>query len=320
MKELKSSMAPVGVNLTYVLNYPTIKGNKELSLLPSSKAMHWCMMACGVHRIFNEKDLREFLFRLPIALHCRNLLQNWFGYNELMTYKVGENQFIFSVSDVFAHYGIEIQDSLNNYESREVFLNSLEKNQRTAQLISLFSGIEVIPLPHDDDGDPFYSSKEEILTAPATEKILYDAEFFCNDVMKLVPDDLFIRQDRFEMKISEIENRKVAIAGIPKFEISDVPSKIIDDCMLLMFKDEWITDIKQNAPEDYIELASKYIFLAWLFANDLMISDGVFADPVEGINLNPEDYEEEDGINLLHTYELYNMEEVKPIMKGLFFK
>jgi hypothetical protein len=51
-----------------------------------------------------------------------------------------------------------------------------------------------------------------------------------------------------------------------------------------------------------------------------MILDGLETRETEGITLNYKDYElEGGGFNLGETIEMYNLEEMVPILKGLFF-
>ena len=320
MEERKSAVGNVGVNYQYILNYRLVSKPNETSVLPpSTKAMHWCMMATRINRIFSEEDLNEFLFRLPIALHSLNLLDNWITYDHLMNYKTSDTILTFSTRDIISHFGIEVSDSVNNFISRDTFLSEFESHLTKIMLIGLFSGVEVLPFKTDLLSETIIIEKPSIAHL-IDEKMIKDAEFFAVDVLSMAPKDLYDNQDRFKDKLLEIERRKAIIANRPKFNLKAIPADIRDQCMEMMFDTEWVADSRLNAPDDYEDLANKYIYLAWLFANDLMISDGVMADPVEGVDLDPMNYEFEDGgFNLLQTYDDNNFEAVKPLLKGLLF-
>lgn len=314
MTQKESSTSPVGVNCNYIRNYPLLEEEGHRVLLPSTKAMQWCMLACGIHRIFTEQDLREFLFRLPIALHHLHLLNNWFAYDELMNYKVGGQSLTFSVNDIFAHYGIEVCDSVINYTSRDQFFQGIDTKLKGVVVVGIFTGVEVIPFEYDPLTETTHIRVGKVSNS-INDKLLLDAQFFASDVLRQAPKDLFEQQDRFKEKLLEIESRRKRIAELPTFDLSKLPSELIDTCMDLMFDESWVKDCRMNAPDDYKDLAQKYIFLAWAFANDLMVINDGMAFPVEGLDLNPEDYEEDCGFNLLHTYDSYNLKEVGTLLR-----
>ena len=320
MKGRTSNFSDIGVNPKYIINFQTDEDptTGEPKLPPASLAMQWCMLGCGINRIFSEEDLKEFLFRLPILLHSQGLLDKWFGEDRLFSFRVSETRYDFSVKDIFNHYGIEVVDSLTNYSGREQFFNRLQQNLTNVMLIGALSDFSVIPPEKAGDDEIIISAGQYI--PEITNELKNNAAFFAQDVLRQVPEHLFAGQGRFAEKLKEIEERKLAISQIPVFDINKLSDEFCDKCMQTMFEPEWVMKVKEADIDDYNEFKEKYIHLAWLFANDLMISDGMMAWEVEGVELDHDYFELDDGgINLLHTYEICAMKELEPVLRGLFF-
>jgi hypothetical protein len=84
-----------------------------------------------------------------------------------------------------------------------------------------------------------------------------------------------------------------------------------------MYKDEYIKHLLNN-PDEFEKKGKPLIYLAWLIANDFLILDGLSTHEKEGITLNYMDYElEGGGFNLGETIEMYNLEEIGLLLKGL---
>ncbi len=81
-------MADIGINLAFTKGLPAEHFRYYGKAMPASYAMAWCMIATGFSRIFTKEDLREFLFRIPISLHSRGLVETWLEKERLMGYKV----------------------------------------------------------------------------------------------------------------------------------------------------------------------------------------------------------------------------------------
>ena len=60
------------------------------------------------------------------------------------------------------------------------------------------------------------------------------------------------------------------------------------------------------------------LYLAWLFAHELIWGDVYEFNMHEGIEINEQDYAEEDEtFNIFQTIDDYNMEECVPLLKGI---
>lgn len=320
MTEKQSNYSGIGINHSYIEGFQLAEDPEtgKSVLPPASYAMHWCMMACDVNRIFSREDLKEFLYRLPILLQSQHLLNKWFGEERLFSYKIGDINYEFTTSDIFDHYGIEIIDGLKNFGSRERFFNNMEQRIKNAILVGYISNYSVIPLENEIHG---YQSEDYDKSIPEiTKKVQEDAGFFAEDMIKLASPTLFNHQERFEEKLQNIEERKVAIAKIPTFQFEKISAQIVEKCIPHMYDPKWVKETKEEDPELLYELVKSHLYLAWLYANDYIMWDELFeAVPVEGIDIDEADYENDYGcFDLQGYYEDYNLKEVEPFVKGLF--
>jgi hypothetical protein len=274
------------------------------------------MMATEFYRIFTKEDLYEFLFRLPIVLDKMNLLENWFGYEQLMKYKVKEMQYTFTIQDVFDHFGMEQMEVLFNYVSREEFLENANLGPNFARVMGLLNRFEVIPTAKS--GKELRTLHKDKVAAGITEEVLKNATFFADDAIKLAPEELFTDRDRFLEREKEIKERAEAIAKIPKFDIAKIPDEIMKKCIDHLFDPEFVEEIRETNEQGFEKELEKYIYLAWLGANGYIRFEKGQALVHEGIEINPDDYKNNElGNDLYMIYEYSDMQGLEPLLKGL---
>lgn len=304
----------LGINLNYVKGLPSEHLKYYGTPMPSSCALTWCMHATGFNRIFTREDMKEFFFRLAISLESMSLVETWLEKGRLMTYHVDGSEYILTLQDVIAHFGIEVANSLHNSSSRKSFLNSIKDKIGSAMLIGSLNGFSVIPPVMNDNGEIKYTAHKHV--SELTDTLISKAEFFAADLMKFVPEELFeARHPLMDQKEIEIEERGVTVRNLPEFDIESIPQDVIEICLGKMFNSEF-SEKCLNDRELFDKSVKPLIYLAWLWANDLMESDGIFAYEKEGVKLDHQDYELEDGgSNLLTTTEDYNLRELSEYLK-----
>lgn len=311
----------VGFNVLYINNYPQDRMQTNDAFLPSSFAMQWCMHATFMNRLFTKEDVQEFLFRLAITLDTLGVVENWFAYDKLLNFQFRDTFEVLSADDILFHYGFEVTDSVKNKAEREFYLDNIKKGIKNAMFVGALEGCQVIS-PKKIGEDKLEISGMEY--APkVNKKLIQKAEFFANDILKMAPDGLFdyVSEEK-KRKLKEIELRKDKITRLPQFDISKIPTDIIKKCMYIMYEAESAKEIL-DIPEDFETFGKPLIKLGWLWANDMMVSDDESASEIEGVDLNWDDYElqEDDaGINLLQTFDDYNLEECIPLLKGVGLK
>lgn len=134
-----SNMQFADIDYTYMQGYPVEYLQENGKPLPSSFAILWCMAATDVHRIFTKADMKEFLFRLAITLHSMNLLENWLIKDELLNYKVKDQEYVLKIEEVIMHFGFQIYDYANNFNERDRYLSNIAEGIKGAMFIGLFS-------------------------------------------------------------------------------------------------------------------------------------------------------------------------------------
>lgn len=303
-----TNLASHSVNVSCINNYAKENLMNGNSFRDSTHAMQWCMEATYMYRLFTREDMLEFLFRLGIVLDSLQIMENWFANNKLFNYKLNGQYYAFSAQDIIDHFGLESFDFAENGKSRKFFLDNISKGISSAILNS--EGMEV------------FSSEGHV--PEITAKLMLNADLFAREILKLAPAGYFSisNEDKIK-KLKVLEERKNKIEALPEFDINTLSKDTIELCMQIMLTDEAYEYNKSlgNDDSEYEAEKQRLIYLAWLWANDLMISDGEIAWEAEGVHINHDDYElHEEGINLLASYEVYNMAEVEDLLKGVGFK
>lgn len=310
-------MENIKIDYRYIKGHPLNNFKATGQFLPSSYAMSWCMLATYTWRIFTREDMKEFLFRLAITLHSLELVENWFLKDKLLNFIVKDKHYSLSLDDIVMHFGFEVIDGYENMNPREKYLGNVAKGIRDAMFVSAFEGFAVISPRLTGDDEFEISGKTH---APEiTPDLIKKAEFFASDLMKFIPESTFTDvSPALVEKELELEERKQKIRNLPVFDINKIPAEVVSQCFNIMFNQKFASQLLTDKDE-FERTGKPMLYLAWLWANDLMTSDGVFAHEKEGIYLTYEDYELEDGgINLLVTIERHNIDDTIPMLKGLF--
>lgn len=136
--------------------------------------------------------------------------------------------------------------------------------------------------------------------------------------MKFFPEFTFQnRSPLIAEKEIELALRRDKIKNLPVFDIKKISETTIRQCVDLMYSPE-DAEYYLNTPEDFEYIVQPWIYLAWLWANDFMVTDGITAYEKEGFPINYDYYErEEGGFNLLYTIQNYGMDRIVHLLKGL---
>lgn len=306
--------------LSYIKDYPQNEKG-EFKAMPSTFAMYWAMSACNMNRLFFKEDMKEFLFRLAITLEKMKLMENWFSYDKVLNFSLKGMQYSLSAKDILFHFGFQSGDGLDSGWRREKYLDNLGKGVFNAKFIGALMDCQIIPLKRT--GEDQYSMVDEAFDPEITDKLISNASFFSEDVLKLGSDDLFTRTcDKKEQKLEELVARRKRAASIPEFTLEIIPDGIIEECMDSIFLPEYLDELmKPENKEKWNFECFRMIKLAWLWANDLFIFDEGEVWEVEGVSLRREDYEDEDGgSHLYRIIEDYELKELTELLKGIGFK
>jgi hypothetical protein len=159
--------------------------------------------------------------------------------------------------------------------------------------------------------------------------LLEETKNFAEKALELAPPGLFADQERFMEKMAEIRLRKEAIDRIPEFEIEKIPVEIRNQCMEIMFPAEWFNKAIEQARDEpeyslsFYEEEKKYIYLAWLYSNELICYDIGMAYPVEGVDLDVDKYSinhpELGPMGLEYAIREYNIPDTETLLKGQLY-
>ena len=310
------TMANLKIDYSYISGYPYEYWEREKEVLPSAYAIYWCMTATGMYRIFSREDMKEFLFRLAIVLNSKRILETWLAEEELLRFSLRDKAYVLLAEDIALHFGIEIIDAVENCCQREQFLQKVSDFIWNATFSGLFAELLVIEAVVTGENEKKISVKEH--TPEITPELIEKAEFFSNDLMSFIPNEVFtaVNPERIRKK-EEILQRRERIKSLPVFDIRRIPDEVLRECLEIFYIEEYALHLLES-PEDFEKFGTPLIYLAWLDANNLLKFDDGFVDAAEGFYIDLRNYELEDGgSNLLQTIEMYNMAETKPLLKGL---
>lgn len=311
-----SNLSDIGINLKYIKGLPLDYFRYNGYPHPSSYAMTWCMVATGLYRIFNRDDMKEFLFRLPITLNSLGLVETWLMKDHLMDYRVKNKEYTLTLNEVSMHFGLEIADVIENKSSREQFLDRISAGITGSMIMGEFGGFSVIePEINEDDTKTFSGQKSTPAIIP---ELISKAEFFAADLLKFIPEETFTDPNPLiAEKEKEIELKKDLNKKLPVFDIKRIPRYVIKKCLEFIFVPDYAKQLL-NDQEKFDKEARPLIYLAWLLANDLLVIDGPFTCPIEGVSFNYADYtDEQNSYNLEETIETYNLAELAGELKGV---
>lgn len=305
----------IKINCSYIENYPVQNFNEYKDMASAVFAIDWCMTATFVHRIFTKEDLEEFLFRLPIALHSTGVLENWLLKGYLLKYKFKGRYHVLTLDDIIAHFGIEIYDVPQNFYNRPFYLDNVVRGLEFASVHSEVHGIDIISFKKEGNREKMVLYEETI--PEITTKLIGQADFFVKDFMKHVPEEVFKNRSKtLVKKEKELFDRKEIIKTLPKFDVEKIPKDIIKQCIEIMYELEYAKKVLHE-PEEFAASGKPLIFLAWLYANDFMESDGIMAFSKEGFYIDQDDFEG-GSVYPIESIESHNIKEMLPLLKGLF--
>lgn len=309
-------MHSIKIDYTYLTGRAKSHYDSTGEVLPAAYALLWCMVATSVNRIFTRDDLKEFLTRLAITLHSMNLVEDWFTQDRLMKYSYNGELYYLKVEDIIDHFGIEVIDLVENYSDWDHFRKTIFTSIESAMLSGVFGNFEVIGVEFDEEENKLVF--EEISLPKITPELIKKAEFFANDILKFIPEEKTVRSAEILEKEKELEQRRKKIKNYPVFDISKLPAETIMQCIEAMYAPKSAKEILE-VPEDFETFGRPMIYLAWLYANNFLEFHEGNAHPVEGFDINYEDYELEDGgYNLRITIEDHNFDEIVHLLRGAF--
>ena len=313
-------MLDIKLNFSYTKGLPLYHFQDKKEPLPASYAIAWCMLATSVSRIFTKEDMKEFLFRLSITLHSLDLLENWLVKDCLMNYSVKGKQYVLTLDDIIIHFGMEICDAYANLVSREKYLGNLLNGLKGAMFVGDQGGFSVLKteVREYEDGKQYNFSKVKNYIPEITPELITKAEFFATDLMKFIPNEIFEnRNEAMLEKEKELRERQDKINKMPVFDIYKIPQETIRQCLEIIYIPEYAEKLMADK-ELFSKEAKPLIYLGWLYANDLLDFTDDLPESMEGIPLDFEDYQLEDGgVNLNITIENYNISELTPLLSGL---
>jgi hypothetical protein len=184
---------------------------------PTSYAISWCMYATLVDRIFSKDDMREFLFRLTFVLHSKKIVENWMLTDKLFDYSIDQVELELKPQDIIAHFGFELNDSYDNYYSREIFFKDIGKTIHKAMLIAYACDFEVTPPIRIDETILEISSRH--YTPVITAELIAKADFFAHDFMKSIPEEIFNNENKARTeKEKELAKRVQGLKNSPVYK------------------------------------------------------------------------------------------------------
>lgn len=320
MNEKYSIFINWGINVYCIDDYPNIHNDENIKFLPQTYAMYWVMTATGINRLFSKDDVYELLVRLAIVLKTIGFTGNWINGKKLFGFTFDEELYDLTIDDVFKHFGMDVVDEIKNMNTREQFFAYMNKAARIEGLIEIMGNS--FRLVGDNSDDRLI---KDLQTGKAIE-VIKEAEKNADFLVRQASENAFKKNERIIEMEQELEERLKRMVSVPRFDILKIPVETRRKCYKIMFDEVFDDEDFVNSKED-VEKELKYecnfyiqhLYLAWLFANGLMIDYGTHAWPEEAFGDLDFDFFEDGGINLLDDYDAYNMKKCEILLKGAGF-
>lgn len=302
--------------------------------LPATIALTWCMNVTGINRIFLQDHLDEFLFRLTFVLPSLQIADFISTGTKLFSYKYKGITYDFTIKDIEDHLGIEVSNSYCDMSER----NTFHDNRITYVTFMLFCNamrsFYILPSKaygQDDGQANHFDTRAYKKVLPVNDEAMRaKADSFVREATQMIVSDvLCTSHSDLETKLAELKKRKSLIESYPKFDFNAIPKDIRYNCIKEAFSEKEaeivLNDEEEDAGIDYY----KFIYLAWLYANNLLLWDSHLGlTPVEGIVIDENDYiwhhhengeTVEEQLSLEAVITSYNLEAMVPYLKGMFF-
>jgi len=306
------------LNIKYVTGKP-VKYQIDFSEpMPSTRAIAWCMSETEVSRLFSKDDVWEFLFRLPILFHLRELVEDWLLGGTLFSYEFRGRQYTLKVEDLAMHFGLEAYDHYLNVTPRDRYIRRVQWGKDFPSEVGHHSHFPQLRM----DGTRLVV--DQLIYGPdVTPELISKAEFFARDVMKFIPESSLINKTKhFRYKNTELKKRAAMIEALNHFDLGRLPAATLSDCM----EKVWTGGPKDKimeAPSDADNICRQLrpmIFIAWTWANHFTNEDGLYLAGKDIFTRDYLDYEAEDGgYNLTFNIEMAMLEELIPVLRGVSF-
>jgi len=307
-------MTRLSLNLNYCKGIPYAYWGNNIEALPASHAIMWLMVATSFNRIFTREDMREFLFRIAVILDKKELTETWLIKDRFIAYEYnGEKKYLY-LEDISNHVGIEILDVVDNYSSRDFFLQQIKEKSVALSFLSLYTGCNIIiPEKTGHNSNVFRMTEIQSIITP---ELIKKSEFFASDVLAQIPDEAFVDKNvRMLEKEKEIEGRRIMIRNYPVFDVNNYSDDVLKEISLTIFGEK-DTEYYLSDAEDFHVFVVPWIHLAWLFAKNLMNIEEHNAYPKEGA---ADDFDinffDDDGFNLLDLFKSRNLAKVLHLLK-----
>ena len=286
------------------------------------------MILTGVRRLFNKKDVYEFIKRIQLLLPELEIIDNFFTNDSLFSFKFKLLTYHVTFDNLEELIGIE---ALNKNENHEPFLewkNNINQHKKVyQQLIKIepFWGLKLIDKITDVKKKETFNNKKTPIVINYTPTQLKQAIFLAEVVTKSVSQKLFNRINKeHPLKTKRLKLRQAPFKE-PIFVFSSLETTIKNKLVNHLLPG--FSDLERFAKEKFY---TNKIYLAWLWSNGFVIkiTEDIYEVDERIKNFDLSEFitlytvEDEDDDNDLDTHEdlikwIYdndNFSEIEPLL------
>ena len=142
------------VGLKYTENPEQLQDKNKMPDV-KSQIMFQLMMIVGISRLFNRCTVKEFLFRVAIALNKYAVIKNFFTNDKVIEVEYDGTTVELYLQDIINHIGLEINDDEYPYVARGMWMKNIDTFWKNAAAGAALSGVPIVAIKHIG-GNSFY--------------------------------------------------------------------------------------------------------------------------------------------------------------------
>ncbi len=293
-----------------VASMPLYKADKPQILLPSTRAMLWTLCTTKVYRIINEKDIKEYLYRLGVVFYVTGIFEAITTDEILFRFTYDGKTHCFTIDDILENLGIQVNDQLFNFSDDFVpgpeFLS--KENTYSNALCLLIGGALPMEMPEGMkrkwEGLKKWDKAGEAFAKAFQNHVL--RKYFCNYWRQL-------EISSFEKKNELAARRFYFYNQTSVFDINKLDPKVLKACRDHLHQFSGVSYFVNIT--DPIAIENALIQLAWLFANEYVLLSGIEYEFQESVFVDEEIYRTENGVlDLGQVSDKFKLRSIEPLL------
>ncbi|RYZ25376.1 MAG: hypothetical protein EOO10_18425 [Chitinophagaceae bacterium] len=252
---------------------------------PKALAITYFMMGTGVYRLYTQQDFEEFFKRLVLLYSRQNLADNFFLKDYLFSFYANGEKVVVRTAELPNFIGLSFGQGCPENVPFEKFFENVDKNISNSIFVSIFKGLTLFNEYYEASSEAVvkedgtitpsvsfnFNKTKAVIDSEAVEKAMELSRI----IVREIPDQAFFAweksfPDAIKNYDQAVEDARKELEEALKlqFDFDSLPEEnkqFIEEHFRCYFPgDEY---------EENMDTIKALTYLAWLYANYLMIED-----------------------------------------------